>query len=95
MSLKELADEIAKETGMTRTESLRLLKIFINVIVKQILKGQLVKLQNLCTFYIDIAQEKSYFNPMNGATEIKGKRFVLRTKYSPLLKKKIDAKKTY
>lgn len=95
MNIDELSKIISKETGEPAYKIEKILGVSLRVIREQILKAQIIKLKNLLTIYIDVAQEKSIYDLSTNAMKDLPRRFVLKVTPSKKLKKEINAKKTY
>jgi len=95
MNVKELAREVAKETGEPLYRTNKILLATFKIIRKEIVKAQIIKIKNLLTIFIDVAPEKSFYNVHEKQTAILPRRFVLKIIPSLKLKKLIDGKKTY
>lgn len=95
MNTQELAKKISQETDLNYTKSYELLKKIIEIIVREILRGQMVKLRGLMTLFVDIADQRTYHDAKAQQLKTKPKRFVLKVKISKQLRKEVDGKKAY
>lgn len=95
MNVSDLAKLVSKESGEPAYKIEKILSITFTVIRQQIIKAQIIRLKNLLTVFIDVVPEKSFYNINSKKKEILPRRFVLKIVPSAILKKEIDAKKTY
>lgn len=95
MNCDELAKIVAKELKVTHAEAKKHLFKTVEVIQEQILKGQKISLRGFGTFYIDISEERNFFNPSTQKHEKKPRSFRLKYDFSRTLIAKIYAKKTH
>lgn len=93
MSTSELAKEIAKNHKITQIEAHQILKTAIQIIIKNILAGHIVKLDGLCSMRVDVLKERKFRNLQTGEVYVAPKRFGFKQILSRNLKKIIDAKK--
>jgi nucleoid DNA-binding protein len=93
MTTQDLAKELSKETGISIRQCFYIISKLIHITSKAIVRGHMVKLSSLATFYADVSDQKNYFNTHKKSYETLPKRFVLKIKPSPTLKKKVNAKK--
>lgn len=95
MTIYELSKIISKETGEPVYKVNRILTSALKVIRAQIIKAQIIKLTGLLTMFIDVVPETKRFDVLTQGVITMPRRFVLRLIPSRILKKEINAKKTY
>ena len=95
MNTKEIAKMVSEETGEPAYKVQVIMASMFRVTRKMIIKAQVIKIKNLITIYIDIAQERTVFDVSKKEYKKLPRRFVLKVIPSAILKKEIDAKKTY
>lgn len=95
MNLTELATLVSKETGEPAYKVLRIISSTFKIIRNKILIGEIVKIKGIVTMYIDVVDKLRFYNVAKKNIDSKPRRFVLKIFPSIILKKQIDAKKTY
>lgn len=95
MRFKKLANEIAKESKYTQQETEDFLKLCIKVMVRAVIRGEVLILNNFFSLKTDITNSGRGYHLSNGQKGQKKKKFVLKIRFASNLKKIIDAKKVY
>lgn len=95
MNIHELSKMVSKETGEPEYKTTRIIASTLKIIRKEVIRGQIIKLANLLSIFVDVVPERNYFSIKNNRVEKTPRRFVLKIIPSKKLKKEINAKKTY
>ena len=67
MNKQELIEAIAKETGLSKADSKRSLEAFTGIVLKQLKKGEQVRLIGFGTFSVRKRKKRQGINPQTGA----------------------------
>ena len=68
MNKADLIDAIAKDTGLTKKDSEKALKAFVDVVTEELKKGEKVQLVGFGTFEVSERAAREGRNPQTGKT---------------------------
>jgi nucleoid DNA-binding protein len=95
MNIKNLSKIVAETTGEPAYKIEKILNASFKEIRKQIIKAQIVKIKNFLTIYIDVLPQRNIYSFKEKRVVELPRKFGLKIVPSQLLKKEIDAKRTY
>lgn len=95
MNVFELSKLVAKETGEPAYKVNTIIRATVNIIRREVIRAQIVKLSGLLTIFIDVVPERNYFDVKKNSIQKTPRRFALKITPSKILKKLINEKKTY
>jgi nucleoid DNA-binding protein len=67
MNKAQVVARVARETGLTRADVLRILDAFLDTVVRALHKGEPVKLVDFGTFLVSHRRARAAYNPYSGA----------------------------
>lgn len=89
MDRRRIIDEVAKETGLSKTDSAKVLNTVLNAISNSLARKERVILQDFGTFYTLARQPRKARNPKTGEVIPIPRRTVARWRASREIKSKV------
>lgn len=90
-----MSKEMSKEMGIPAYKIEKVINAFIKFAIKQIMKGQKIRLKGLFSAAIEVQPSRARYNVLTEEYYNTPKKFALKISASSKLKKEVNEKKIY